>query len=155
VADLQFEQFIKSSPALVGAFFVPQRMPYWYGAEMETTFEVLGGTSDFANGQKISIKGYLAGRPMTLTMVVSRYEYGKFLEWEFQDSYGVKGLQSWSIGAAPDGTGTLVKMVDRYTNASGLGRVLDKIFTKYAVAKRDRYWLEKLKGMVEKSGKQP
>lgn len=152
VADLQFEQFVDASPALVGVFFVPQRMPYWYGSEMESKFEVLGGASDFAVGQKVSISGTLASRPMKLTMVVTGSEFGKFLEWQFQDSYGVRGLQSWRLEAGVDGKGTLVRMVDRYENASGLAKLIDKVFTRFAVAKRDRYWLERLKSLAERSG---
>ena len=80
------------------------------------------------------------------------FEFGKFLEWQFQDSYGVRGLQSWRIEAGADGKGTMVRMVDRYENASGLAKVIDKVFTRFAVAKRDRYWLERLKSLAERSG---
>jgi hypothetical protein len=119
---------------------------------MESRLEVLGGASDFEVGQKVSISGTLAGREMKLTMVVTRFEFGKFLEWQFQDSYGVRGLQSWRIGPGPDGKGTIVKMTDRYKNASGVARVIDKVFTRFAVKRRDRYWMERLKSVVERSG---
>ena len=57
----------------VAAFFVPQRMPYWYGAEMDAEFEVQGGEAGFCAGQKVRITGkilrkeiadqYLLGTP--------------------------------------------------------------------------------------------
>jgi hypothetical protein len=147
-----------AEPALVGAFFVPQRMPYWYGPEMDSKFEVLGGAADFAVGQKITISGNLRTYQMTLTVVVTGFEYARFLEWRFQDSYGVKGMQSWRIeaGAANGGSsreGTMVRMRDEYEHESLLGRILDPVFTRFAVARRDQYWLERLKSLVERSGK--
>ena len=152
MAQLKFEQFIAASPALVGVFFVPQRMPYWYGTEMDSKFEVLGGASDFEVGQKISITGFLQMYKMALTVVVTEFEFGRFLEWQFQDSYGVKGMQSWRIAPSGDGTGTIVEMRDEYQQASLLGRILDPIFTKFAVTRRDKFWLEKLKSLAERSG---
>ncbi len=45
-----------AAPAeVVFAFFVPQRMPYWYGADMQACFEVQDGESDFAVAQKVHI----------------------------------------------------------------------------------------------------
>ena len=99
MARLEFAQRIDATPALVAAFFVPQRMPYWYGYEMKAEFEILGGASDFAAGQKVRITGRLGAREVTLTAVVTRYEFGRALEWQFQDQYGVKGKQSWEIAA--------------------------------------------------------
>ena len=155
MAKLSFDKFMAAEPALVGAFFVPQRMPYWYGTEMDSKFEVLGGAADFAVGQKITISGNLRTYQMTLTVVVSGFEYGKFLEWRFHDSYGVKGMQSWKIEAARGGAsreGTMVRMRDEYEHTSLLGRILDPVFTKFAVARRDQYWLERLKSLVERRG---
>ena len=82
MARLEFEQRIAATPALVAAFFVPQRMPYWYAHEMKAEFEILGGASDFAAGQKVRITGRLGSREVTLTAVVTRYEFGRDLEWQ-------------------------------------------------------------------------
>ena len=66
-------------------FFVPQRMALWYGAEMNSCFEVQGGAADFATGQKVRITGRLGNREVTLTVVITAYEWERLLEWQFQD----------------------------------------------------------------------
>ena len=43
---------IAAPPEVVFAFFVPQRMPYWYGADMHASFEVQDGASDFGRRRK-------------------------------------------------------------------------------------------------------
>ncbi len=148
MARLEFEQRIAASPALVAAFFVPQRMPYWYGHEMKAEFEILGGASDFAAGQKVRITGRLGSREVTLTAVVTRYEFGRALEWQFQDQYGVKGKQFWEI--APQGDATLVRMGDGYEMAGRFARAVDAILTRHAVARRDRAWLARLARLAER-----
>lgn len=170
MAVLSLEQRITAAPALVGAFFVPQRMPYWYAAEMESKFEILGGASDFATGQKLRITGKLGDREITLTAVITRYELGRTLEWRFQDAYGVKGLQSWTIeaGSAGAGTGaravagtgteasaaagaeTLVRMRDEYEMPGRIGRAWDFIFMRHAVRRRDQAWLQRLARLMER-----
>lgn len=149
MARLEFEQRIAASPALVAAFFVPQRMPYWYGHEMRAEFEILGGASDFAGGQKVRITGRLGAREVTLTAVVTRYEFGHAFEWQFQDQYGVKGKQSWEI--APQGDATLVRMSDEYEMSGRFARIMDALLTRHAVARRDRAWLARLARLAERS----
>jgi hypothetical protein len=131
-------------------------MPYWYGAEMESNFEILGGASDFAAGQKLRITGKLGAREIALTAVVTRYELGRTLEWRFQDAYGVKGLQAWTIEAveprmqASDGrTETLVRMRDEYDMPGRVGRAWDFIFMRHAVRRRDQAWLQRLARLME------
>jgi uncharacterized membrane protein len=122
-------------------------MPYWYGAEMNCEFEVLGGAADFEIGQKVRITGRLGSREISLTATVTQFEFGRFLEWRFQDSYGVKGMQSWEIDAV-DG-GTLVRMRDQYEMPGAFGRAFDWLFTRHAVARRDRDWLARLKRLAQ------
>ncbi len=43
MASLELSEPIAVPPEHVYAFFVPQRMPYWYGAEMDSCFEVQQG----------------------------------------------------------------------------------------------------------------
>jgi hypothetical protein len=148
MASLEFEQRIAASSALVAAFFVPQRMPYWYGAEMKSEFEILGGASDFAAGQKIRITGKLGSREISLTTVVTRFDFGRLLEWKFQDEYGVKGSQVWTI--EPAGDGTLVKMRDVYEMPGAFGKAFDWLFTRHGVARRDRDWLARLQRLAER-----
>jgi Polyketide cyclase / dehydrase and lipid transport len=148
MASLEFEQRIEASPALVSAFFVPQRMAYWYGAEMNCELEVLGGASDFAVGQKIRVTGKLGAREISLTLVVEKFEFGRLLEWKFQDAYGVKGTQAWTIEAAGDAA--LVRMRDAYEMPGAFGRMFDWLFTRHAVARRDRDWLAHLQRLAER-----
>jgi len=148
MARLAFEQRIAATPALVAAFFVPQRMPYWYGHEMKAEFEILGGASDFAPGQKVRITGRLGAREVTLTAVVTRYEFGRALEWQFQDQYGVKGKQSWEIET--QGDATRVRMRDEYEMPGRVARVVDALLTRHAVARRDRAWLARLARLAER-----
>ena len=148
MAILKFEQRIAATPARVGAFFVPQRMAYWYGCEMKAEFEVLGGASDFAAGQKVRIGGRLGAREVGLTAVVTRYEMGAELEWQFQDQYGVKGTQAWEILA--QGEAAMVCMRDEYEMPGGFARFVDWLFTRHAVARRDRAWLARLARLAER-----
>jgi uncharacterized protein YndB with AHSA1/START domain len=147
MAALEIVTEISAPPNLVFAFFVPQRMPYWYGAEMESCFEVAGGAADFAAGQKVRISGKLGARRVTLTVVIVRYDCGRFLEWRFQDAYGVRGVQSWEVAASA--AGTCVTMRDRYEMPGRIGRILDWLLTRHAAARRDRDYLARLKRLVE------
>jgi hypothetical protein len=147
MATIEIEERIAKSSALVGAFLVPQRMPYWYGAEMNCEFEVLGGAADFEIGQKVRITGRLGSREISLTTTVTQFEFGRFLEWCFQDSYGVKGTQSWEISAT--GSATLVRMRDEYEMPGAFGKLFDWLFTRHAVARRDRDWLARLKRLAQ------
>ena len=154
MARLKFEQLIAAEPALVAAFFVPQRMPYWYGYEMKAEFEVLGGASDFAAGQKVRISGRLGSREVDLTAVVTRYEFGHALEWQFQDTYGVKGTQAWEIALSAPArqAATIVYMRDAYEMPGRFAQFVDAIFTRHAVARRDRSWLMRLQRLGERRG---
>src|ERR1700690_2705262 len=83
-----------AAPAEVGfAFFVPQRMPYWYGADMQASFEVQEGASDFAVRQKVHITGNLAKPEVSHPTVVPAVDHARLFEWRFSDRYGVKGLE--------------------------------------------------------------
>ena len=93
MAHLEFSRDFSVAPNEVFVFLVPQRMPLWYGTEMNSHFEVQGGASDFAVGQKVQITGQLGKREVSLTVVITAYRWEKLLEWQFQDSYGVRGLQ--------------------------------------------------------------
>ena len=148
MAKLEFEIEIAAPPELVFAFFVPQRMPYWYSPEMKSCFEVQGGAAEFAVGQNLCIVGKIGRRQVKLAAVVLRCEWGQLLEWRFQDAYGIQGLQSWELSAAAHGT--RVRMRDAYELPGKLGRVFDWLFTRFAVANRDRRNLARLKRLVER-----
>jgi len=149
MARLEFQITMDAPLDRVAAFFVPQRMPYWFGSEMKAEFEVQGGAAGFALGQKVRIAGHAAGREVALTAVVTAFEPARLLEWRFTDAYGVKGLQRWELHARGDRV--LAQMRDEYEMPGMLGPLLDSIFTRFAVARRDRLWLEKLKQLAERS----
>jgi hypothetical protein len=147
MAKLEFAVEITAPPDRVAVFFVPQRMPYWYGAEMECEFEVEGGAVDFRLGLKVHITGRLGRRAVSLTAVVTRFEWGRLLEWRFQDAYGVRGLQRWEI--APGALGARVRMCDEYELPGALGRIFDWLLTSHAVARRNLRDLARLKRIAE------
>jgi len=163
MAHLEIHQHIAAPVNEVAAFFVPQRMPYWYGVEIQAGFELSDGGADFRVGQKVRITGHLGRREVSLTAVVTRYEFGRMLEWRFQDAAGVRGLQSWELTAAsssenieisPAATGataqTRVVMRDEYEMPGCLGRIADRLFTRYAVARRNRGALGRLSRLAER-----
>jgi len=144
-----------AAPAdVVFAFFVPQRMPYWYGADMQAYFEVQGGAADFAVAQKVQISGTLGQREVSHTAVVTALEEARLFEWRFRDRYGVKGLERWEIervaAASPERPPkTLVHMRSDYTMPGVIGKAMDWLMTRHAVARRNRDYLARLKRYAE------
>jgi hypothetical protein len=147
MANFEFVRNFAVLPKEIFVFFVPQRMALWYGAEMNSYFEVQSGAPDFAVGQKVRITGRLAEREVTLTTVVTAYQWERLFEWQFQDSYGVRGKQRWEIQQM--GSGAKLTMRDRYEMPGRLGKIVDRIFTRYGVAARDRSWLDRLQRLVQ------
>lgn len=147
MADLIFIQEIAAPVKIVGAFFVPHRMGAWYGRELDLQFEVQGGAIEFRNGLKVRLTGRIGKREVSHTAVVTEFERGRVLEWQFQDAYGVRGLQRWEIEG--DGNGTRLRMRDRYEMPGRFGKVFDWLVTRHAVARRDRRELQRLKRLVE------
>jgi hypothetical protein len=150
MAQITLSVEIAAPANLVGALFIPQRMPYWYGQEMDCRFEVQRGADEFQQGLKVKIIGQLAKREVSLVAVVTEYKRGQLLEWRFRDSYGVSGMQRWEI--QPVGKGARVVMRDEYELPGRIGKFWDRIFTQYAVRARDRRDLERLKGIAEQAG---
>jgi uncharacterized membrane protein len=139
---------------LVFAFFVPQRMPYWYGADMQACLEVQGGAPDFAVSQKVLVSGHLGAREVSHTAVVTAVQPPHLFEWRFRDRYGVKGLERWEleqIGAPQGNSGrTIVRMRSDYTTPGFLGKAMDWLVTRHAVARRNRDYLKRLKRYAER-----
>src|SRR5713101_2602719 len=65
MAELEFSVEIAAPPDRVFVFFVPQRMPYWYGTEMESQFEVQDGAAEFQVGLKVRITGRLGRKEVS------------------------------------------------------------------------------------------
>ena len=147
MARVELTRQIGVSPEHLFAFFVPQRMPYWYGAEMQSCFEVQGGAIEFRNGLKVKLTGRIGKREVSHTAVVTEFDRGRVLEWQFQDAYGVRGLQRWEIEESANGT--RLRMRDRYEMPGSFGKFMDWLITRHAVARRDRSELQRLKRLVE------
>lgn len=151
MAYVELATQISTTPNEIFVFFVPQRMPLWYGTEMDAHFEVQGGASDFAVGQKVRISGKLRSYDVALTVVITAYEWEHHLEWQFQDSYGVRGMQRWDL--QPLASATKVIMRDEYVMPSTFGKIFDRLVTRRAVELRDRAWLDRLKRFAERPAK--
>ena len=148
MAHIELAAQISTTPNELFVFFVPQRMPLWYGAEMNARFEVQAGAPDFAVGQKVRITGKLQNYEVALTVLVTAYEWEHHLEWQFQDSYGVRGMQRWDL--QPEGSATKLTMRDEYQMPTKLGKILDSLITRRAVKLRDQAWLDRLKRLAER-----
>jgi uncharacterized membrane protein len=144
-----------AAPAeVVFAFFVPQRMPYWYGSDMQASFEVQDGASDFAVSQKVHIAGNLGKREVAHTAVVTALQRARVFEWRFSDRYGVKGLERWEFErvdapAAKRPPKTVVRMRSDYTMPGLLGKAMDWLLTRHAVERRNQNYLARLKRYAE------
>jgi uncharacterized membrane protein len=154
MARIETSVQIAAPAEVVFAFFVPQRMPYWYGADMQASFEVQGGASDFAVTQKVHITGNLGKREVSHTAVVTALEQARLFEWRFSDRYGVKGLERWElerVGApSPQSTPkTMVRMRSDYTMPGIVGKAMDWLLTRHAVARRNENYLARLKRYAE------
>ena len=147
MADLIFTEEMAALPKVVGAFFVPHRMGAWYGHDLDLQFEAQGGAIEFRAGLKVRLIGRIGKHEMAHTVVVTEFERGRLLEWQFQDKYGVRGMQRWEISDISGGA--RVQMRDRYEMPGRVSRFFDWLMTRHAVARRDRRELARLKRLVE------
>ena len=154
MARIETSVEIAAPAEVVFAFFVPQRMPYWYGADMQAAFDVQDGASDFAVAQKVQITGNLGKREVSHTAVVTALQQARLFEWRFSDRYGVKGLERWEFErVAPTPSGrppkTIVRMHSDYKMPGLVGKALDWLMTRHAVERRNRDYLARLKRYAE------
>jgi uncharacterized membrane protein len=154
MARIETSVEIAAPAEVVFAFFVPQRMSYWYGADMQACFTVQDGASDFAVSQKVQIAGNLGRREVSHTAVVTALHQARLFEWRFSDRYGVKGLERWELERAPTAAPerppkTIVRMRSDYTMPGLLGKAMDWIMTRHAVARRNQDYLARLKRYAE------
>jgi uncharacterized membrane protein len=156
MARVETSVHIAAPPELVFAFFVPQRMPYWYGADMQVCLEVQGGAPDFAAAQKVRVSGHLGAREVSHTAVVTALQPARLFEWRFRDRYGVEGLERWELVriSAPkeNSARTTVRMRSDYTMPGFLGKLMDWLVTRHAVARRNQDYLARLKRYAEHGG---
>jgi uncharacterized membrane protein len=161
MARIETSVQIAAPAELVFAFFVPQRMAYWYGSDMEACFEVQGGASDFAVAQKVRVTGHLGKREVSHTAVVTALQPARLFEWRFEDRYGVKGLERWEFKrgdatspalpgqGAPPPLKTIVRMISDYTMPGVIGKAIDRLATRHAVSRRNQDYLARLKRYAE------
>ena len=154
MARIETSVQIAAPPEVVFAFFVPQRMPYWYGADMKTCFEVQDGASDFAVAQKVQITGNLGKREVSHTAVVTALQQERLFEWRFRDRYGVVGLERWElervdVPSPQRPQKTVVRMRSDYTLPGFVGKAMDWLLTRHAVARRNEDYLARLKRYAE------
>jgi uncharacterized membrane protein len=154
MARIETSVQIAAPAEVVFAFFVPQRMPYWYGADMQASFEVQDGAPDFAVAQKVHITGNLGKREVAHTAVVTAVQQARVFEWRFKDRYGVIGLERWELERldAPSPQRrpkTVVRMRSDYALPGVLGKAMDWLVTRHAVARRNQDYLARLKRYAE------
>jgi uncharacterized membrane protein len=154
MARIETSVQIAAPAEIVFAFFVPQRMAYWYGADMQACLEVQGGAPDFAVAQKVHIAGNLGKREVSHTAVVTALQQARLFEWRFSDRYGVKGLERWELepansSSAQSAAATTVRMISDYTMPGSLGKMMDWLLTRHAVARRNENYLARLKRYAE------
>jgi hypothetical protein len=139
-------------PRHLFAFFVPQRMGYWYGPQTHTEFEVSDGAAEFGVAQKVRISGRLARREVSHTAVVTECRWGETLEWRFEDRSGLRGTERWDFEPVEtDGApGTLVRMRSDYEFSGFVARAVNWVLTRHAVARRNRDFLARLKRLAER-----
>jgi len=151
MSDVEESVEIAAPPNEVFVFFMPQRMPHWYGTEIASEFEA-GGEPEFRVAQKVRISGRLKkivpGKEIAHTAVVTQYEFPRVLEWQFQDAYGVRGIERWTLG--PSAAGTRVTMRSEYSVPGRAARLLDRLFTRRALARRNREYLVRLRRLAER-----
>jgi uncharacterized protein YndB with AHSA1/START domain len=145
-------QTVATSPEDVFVFFVPQRMPHWYGPEMRMSFETHGCGADFRVGSEVRISGTIANRQFSHTAVVSALDRGRVFEWQFEDAYGVRGKERWELEPLETAAGvrTVIHFTNEYETPGRLGRALDWLLTRHALERRDRDYLNRLAHLAER-----
>jgi uncharacterized protein YndB with AHSA1/START domain len=143
---------VAAPPEDVFVFFVPQRMPHWYGPEMQSSFETRGCGSEFRAGSKVSISGKLANRTFSHTAVVTAFEKPRLFEWRFEDAYGVRGRERWEIERLEDSSSarTMIRFTSECEIPGLFGRVINWLLTRHALARRNRDYLDRLARLAER-----
>src|SRR5438477_12548352 len=126
-------QIVAAPPEDVFVFFVPQRMPYWYGPEMRSSFETQGCGSEFREGSQVRISAELAKRSFAHTAIVTAFERPRVFEWRFEDAYGVRGSERWEIECLQNGSGprTMIRFTSEYDIPGRIGGVMDRLVTRH------------------------
>jgi len=150
MTHIETQTEIRVPPRHLFAFFVPQRMGYWYGPEAQTQFEVSDGSAEFGVAQKVRVSGRIASREVAHTVVVTECRWADVLEWRFEDRTGLRGIERWDFQATEiDGApGTLLRMRSDYKVTGIVARAANWMITRHAVARRNREYLARLKRLA-------
>jgi uncharacterized protein YndB with AHSA1/START domain len=145
-------QMVAAPPEDVFVFFVPQRMPRWYAPEMRSSFDTQGCGAEFRAGSKVLISGTLSKRTFSHTAVVTACERPRLFEWQFEDSYGVRGRERWEMEPLRDSAGpqTVIRFTNEYQIPGRLGPIIDWLLTRRALAQRNRDYLHRLARLAER-----
>jgi uncharacterized membrane protein len=86
--------------------------------------------------------------------VVTAFHQARLFEWRFEDRYGVKGLERWELerlNTPPSVVtpSTSVRMRSDYVLPGLLGKAMDWLMTRHAVARRNQDYLLRLKRLAE------
>jgi uncharacterized membrane protein len=151
MTKVEVVEAIAVPPEHVFVYFVPQRMPHWYGREMDSCFQVQGGADRFAVGSLVRVSGRVGRKDVSHMAVVTAFENARVLEWRFEDAYGVRGTERWELERVParSGAATRVKFTSQYEIPGALGRAVDWLLTRHAVARRNREYLGRLARLAE------
>jgi len=132
MTTVSLTRIIAALPEDVFVFFVPLRMPFWYGREMDSSFEA-NGAPNFTIGAKVYISGRLGQRSVAHTALVTAFERGRLLEWSFGDEFGVRGRERWELhrtqNSAP--TSSRVQFLCEFETPGRLGRLMDWLLTRH------------------------
>jgi hypothetical protein len=145
-------RIVAAPPDDIFVLFVPQQMPHWYAPEMQSSFEMQGCGTEFRAGSKVSISGKPAERTFSHTAVVTAFERPRLFEWRFEDHYGVRAVERWELGRAEGSSGawTTIRFTNEYEIPGRIGRAIDWLFTRHALARRNRDYLDRLARLVER-----
>ena len=93
----------------------------------------------------------MGSRNVSQTAFVTAFEYARLLEWRFEDGHGVRGRERWLLDRVPGpmGAGTVVRFTSDYVLPGVIGRLVDYLVTRHAVARRSREYLQRLARLAE------
>jgi hypothetical protein len=85
---------------------------------------------------------------------VTSLQQARVFEWRFKDHYGIAGLERWELEPAGSPVSqaspkTVVRMRSDYTMPGLLGKAMDWLVTRHAVARRNQGYLARLKRFAE------
>lgn len=118
---------------------------------MDAEIRALGCGPDFVLAQIVQIAGRIRDREVAHTAVVTKFDWGKLLEWRFKDSYGVRGVERWELMPSAAENAALVKMTSEYEMPGAFARAVDWLITRRALARRNREYLARLKKLAERT----